>query len=289
MPNLTFSTIDRSRRASYISRALLVSTAIFALYGVEVIPFAQPAKAYAAPAAPALADATAFSDTCAQPAPLRRGQQAGFTDIDTAALRSTPGRLCAVYAHERSLVVTQHNPARPRPKPAPVHYAPPAHTAPPVPVRPASTSGGGGGGGGGYIHGGEPCGASRSIVWTVPVNSWSVPPGCFGGIYSVNPWGYADSAAIIGVYGWCNWWPEAITGNPAATQGAWHSAPWVGAVIHFAPGDQGAGGGGHWGYVESIGPNGWILISEMNMYWRGGGWQKVDYRYIHVDGGTTFI
>lgn len=286
MPNLTVPTIDRSRRASYLSRAVLVSTALVALCGVEVTPLVH-AQGIAAPTTPADAAANTFSIACPQPAPLRRGLQVAYSDIDPTALRPQPGRLCVLYAHESPLVAAKRNPARPivKRKPAPKTAPRPAPRPAQVHTAPLPPSGGGSG----YIHSGEPCGGSRSIVWTVPVNSWSVPPGCFGGIFSVNPWGYSDSAAIIGVYGWCNWWPEAITGNPAATQGAWHSSPWVGAVIHFAPGDQGAGSGGHWGYVESIGPNGWILISEMNMYWRGGGWQKVDYRYVQVNAGTSFI
>ncbi len=138
----------------------------------------------------------------------------------------------------------------------------------------------------GAIARGEPCTASRTIAWTIRPSSWAIPPSCFGGIYRVNPYSYGVETAD---YGWCSWWPRAIKHDNAALVGTRYRTPRVGAVVAFAPGDQGASSEGHFGYVESIGPSGWILISEMNMYWRGGGWQKVNYRYVHVDWGTSFI
>ncbi|HEX9056364.1 MAG TPA: LysM peptidoglycan-binding domain-containing protein [Ktedonobacterales bacterium] len=131
---------------------------------------------------------------------------------------------------------------------------------------------------------GEPCTADRSIVWTVPVSRWAIPPGCFGGVYHPNPANYKAYGHVIPGFGWCNWWPEALLRDPNAIFRPRHSTPRVGVPVYYAPqpGDR----TGHYAFVESIGTGknaGWILISEMNMYWRGAGWAKVNYRYIRVD------
>jgi hypothetical protein len=53
---------------------------------------------------------------------------------------------------------------------------------------------------------------------------------------------------------------------------------------------QGAGASGHFAQVVAIAPDHyWMLITEMNFAWRGGGFGKVDYRYAHVGSGVTFI
>ena len=67
------------------------------------------------------------------------------------------------------------------------------------------------------------------------------------------------------------------------------SAPRVGATAVFQPGVQGAGGSGHVGHVEQILSGGWFIISEMNFTWNGGGWGRVDWRYVHVGSGVSFI
>ena len=66
-------------------------------------------------------------------------------------------------------------------------------------------------------------------------------------------------------------------------------SPAVGATAVFQPGVQGAGGGGHVGHVVQILSGGWFVISEMNFYWNGGGWGRVDYRYVHTGSGVAFI
>lgn len=134
------------------------------------------------------------------------------------------------------------------------------------------------------IRAGEPCTADRSIVWTVPVSRWAVPPGCFALIYHPNPRDYTINGQVIGGFGWCNWWPEALLRNVHVLDWPGHAAPRVGYPVWYAP--QPGQHLGHYAYVESIGSGknaGWLLISEMNMYWRGGGWAAVDYRYIRVD------
>ncbi len=65
--------------------------------------------------------------------------------------------------------------------------------------------------------------------------------------------------------------------------------PAVGATAVFQPGVQGAGSGGHVGHVTQILSGGWFIISEMNFYWNGGGWGRVDYRYVHTGSGVAFI
>ncbi len=66
-------------------------------------------------------------------------------------------------------------------------------------------------------------------------------------------------------------------------------APAVGATVVFAPGVQGGGGSGHVGHVEQLLGGGWFIISEMNFYWNGGGWGRVDYRYVHAGSGVELI
>jgi hypothetical protein len=165
--------------------------------------------------------------------------------------------------------------------------------AAPVPVAPAKQSPSGGTSSpstpvSGALPAGEPCTADRSIVWTVPVSRWAIPPGCFGGVYFPNPNNFRVNGQIIPGFGWCNWWPEALLRDPHAIDRPGHKTPRVGVPVFYAP--QPGERVGHYAFVESIGPNGWILISEMNMYWRGAGWQKVDYRYIRVDyPGATYL
>ncbi len=62
-----------------------------------------------------------------------------------------------------------------------------------------------------------------------------------------------------------------------------------GATVVFQPGVQGAGGAGHVAHVVAVYPDGWFLVSEMNFYWNGGGWARVDYRYAHQGAGVAFI
>lgn len=105
-------------------------------------------------------------------------------------------------------------------------------------------------------------------------------------------------------FGQCTWWAqykrqdENLThmGNAqywasgAAARGyRVGSVPAAGATAVFQPGVQGAGGAGHVAHVEAVYPQGWFLISEMNFYWNGGGWGRVDYRYVHTGWGVQFI
>ncbi len=139
----------------------------------------------------------------------------------------------------------------------------------------------------------EPCSTNiPSWVWT-KVNykkPWTVPPGCYGGVYKVNPANYVKRLG----YGWCNWWAEVL--RPDELQLPWgaglthSSTPRVGATVFFSAHNQGASAAGHFAHAEAISPDGqWVLVSEMNNSWRGAGFAKVNYRYIHVEPGVMFI
>jgi hypothetical protein len=136
--------------------------------------------------------------------------------------------------------------------------------------------------------GGQPC--HQATMFVADISQWSLPPGCYADIYAPNP---ADYVARAG-FGYCDWWPEVLHPNQpnlldsSAYQRS--TIPVPGAVVYEAPGVQGAGPDGHFAQVVAVAPGGyWMLITEMNFYWRGGGFGLVDYRYIHVGQGITFI
>lgn len=157
--------------------------------------------------------------------------------------------------------------------------------------RASSVSYSGGGRGVGLAP--EPCSPNvPSSVWTAVnfTRPGAIPPGCYGGVYNINPAHYVYRP----YFGECNWWIEVLRPDeptmPWSGNYARGMAPRVGATVHYAPGDHGAGPTGHWGHVESVSPDGrWILTSEMNFYWRGGGFGKVVYRYVNIDSGMYFI
>jgi hypothetical protein len=139
-----------------------------------------------------------------------------------------------------------------------------------------------------FATNGEFC--TSSVHFVANISQWTVPPGCYGNIYYPNPANYVYRSG----FGWCNWWPEVLhPGQPDLLWGGEYrrsSVPAVGAAIFFSGGVQGASSAGHYAEVVAIAPDHyWVLISEMNFFWRGGGWQHVDYRYIHVGAGVTFI
>ncbi len=154
----------------------------------------------------------------------------------------------------------------------------------------------------------QPASSSSSVggtgVLPAPLSPW--PPS--------NPYMYVPGHPAFAMtdvnnyyywaFGQCTWWAqykrqdENLTrmGNAqywasgAAARGyRVGSAPAAGATVVFQPGVQGAGGAGHVAHVEAVYPQGWFLISEMNFYWNGGGWGRVDYRYVHTGWGVQFI
>lgn len=126
-----------------------------------------------------------------------------------------------------------------------------------------------------------------TTYWRSPVFNWQIPPGCYGGIYWPNPRSYPYEAG----WGWCNWWAEVLHPHENIWAATRHLTPRIGAAIYFPPGDQGASMMGHWGgEIIAISPGGtWLLISEMNDDWRGGGFARVNYRYVRNDGAIKFI
>lgn len=135
---------------------------------------------------------------------------------------------------------------------------------------------------------GQPC--HSTDYFAANIGEWSIPPSCFANIYTPSEAAYGYRSD----YGYCNYWPEAL--NPSHPDiiygGEYHrgSVPVPGAVVWEAGGVQGASSAGHYAQVVAVAPGGyWMLITEMNFSWRGGGWGKVDYRYIHVGPGISFI
>lgn len=135
---------------------------------------------------------------------------------------------------------------------------------------------------------GQPC--HSSYMFPAHISQWTVPVSCYAGVYRVNPANYVKRSG----FGWCNWWPEVL--HPRQPDILWgreyhrSSRPTPGAVVYFSPGVQGASRDGHYAQVVAVAPDHyWVLVTEMNFTWRGAGWQKVNYRYIHVGSGVTFI
>lgn len=133
---------------------------------------------------------------------------------------------------------------------------------------------------------GQPC--RETVRFPSRITQWTVPGGCYAGIYRPNPANYVARPS----YGYCNWWPEVLSpgySGSAVLHLASHSAPRVGATVFFAGGVQGASRDGHYARVVAIAPGGyWVLVTEMNFTWRGGGFARVDYRYIHTGSGVSF-
>jgi hypothetical protein len=105
-------------------------------------------------------------------------------------------------------------------------------------------------------------------------------------------------------FGQCTWWAQNTRrdenlsyigdakywASGAAARGyRVGTLPAVNSTVVYRPGAQGAGGLGHVAHVEAVYPGGWFLTSEMNFYWNGGGWGRVDYRFAHTGWGVYFI
>ena len=127
-----------------------------------------------------------------------------------------------------------------------------------------------------------PCGGNYN--WSAESPSlWRAPVGCFGRIFAQS----AVSSAPWHSPGWCNYVVEALrhTNN---LWGLGYSHIHVGAVVFFSGGVWGASRAGHWAMVASI-HNGWMLIIEENFAYRGGGFYRLDYRFVPISRGETFL
>ena len=153
-----------------------------------------------------------------------------------------------------------------------------------------SSNGGGSAGGSGYpaATGGLPC--QQSYMFVSHISQWTTPPGCYASIY------YPDRGIYHapGNFGYCNWWVLALHPNQQdilyGKEYTRSGTPVPGAAIWFDPNVQGASSEGHWAQAVAVSPDGyWVLITEMNFGWRGGGFGRVDFRYIHVGPGVVFI
>ena len=154
----------------------------------------------------------------------------------------------------------------------------------------SGSTGGSAGGSSGSSGGGAPSGG---------YNPWSPVPG--HPTYRMGDFAGDPYSSSFGVCTWYAWYRHQS--EPLASFGPainWVSGarahglsvgyqPAVGATVVFSPGVEGAGGTGHVGHVEAVLGGGWFMMSEMNFYWNGGGWGKVDYRYAYVRSGVTFI
>lgn len=161
--------------------------------------------------------------------------------------------------------------SKPTPKPKPISHPPTNSTG--NNSHPPTSGGGFQGNAINFCH--------AAVDWS-NMSQWKVPNSCYGTIYYPNPANFPSRPS----WGWCNWAAEESHTNYGGYSVLgltkhW-DAPRVGAVVWFNGGVQGAGGDGHWANLVAIGPNGWGLVEEMNFYWRGGGWAKLDYRYIRL-------
>jgi hypothetical protein len=159
-------------------------------------------------------------------------------------------------------------------------------TASPYQVQTTTTSSGGTVSAKGLLSM-EPC--HDSVLFVPNISNWTVPPGCYADIYVPNRANYIAAAS----WGYCNWWVEVTHPNaPNITYGSYArgTTPVAGAAIFFDGGEQGADSAGHWAEAVAVSPDHyWVLISEMNFAWRGAGFAKIDYRYIHVSPHVHFL
>ena len=136
---------------------------------------------------------------------------------------------------------------------------------------------------------GQPC--HDTTMWVADISNWTVPPGCYAKIFEPNRSAYHSPTS----FGYCNWWVEALHPKHSdllldTAKYTIGSTPVPGAAMWFDPGVQGASSAGHWAVVVAVNPdNYWMLVTEMNFSWRGGGFGLVDYRYVHVGPGTHYV
>jgi surface antigen len=154
------------------------------------------------------------------------------------------------------------------------------------------------------VNTGAPSAQQAGAVSPPPLSPWP-PAWAFSAVPGYSSFGMND---VGGYYNWafgqCTWWAQyerkdenlMHMGNAqfwaggAASRGykvGWQ--PQVGATVVFQPGVQGAGGAGHVAHVVKVYPDNWFLVSEMNFYWNGGGWGRIDYRFAHAGSGVQFI
>lgn len=159
---------------------------------------------------------------------------------------------------------------------------------------------------GNATHGRSPSPSPSPWVSPTPaprgISPWAYTGRAAYRFWDVFAW-HGNKAALSYPFGWCTTYAAytaldnvAFLGNArdwlanARRRGLpTGSTPRVGATVTFAPGVQGAGSLGHVAHVEAVYSGGWMLVSEMAFSWNGGGWGRVDYRYVHTGPGVAFI
>ncbi len=166
-------------------------------------------------------------------------------------------------------------PRPPTPTPRPPTTTPTPRPPTPAPQPPPSYTPNGS-----YSNSTPPPGYTSFAVQDFAGDPWA---GSFGQC----TWWAAHKRPDENFMGWGDAWNWA---NAARAHGYTVTAtPVPNATVVYAPGVQGASSLGHVSHVEKILTSGWVLVSEMNFYWNGGGFARVDYRYIHVGTGVWFI
>ena len=146
---------------------------------------------------------------------------------------------------------------------------------------------------------------TSSAISPPPVHPW---PPRWAYMYVPGHPAFGVSRPSNGYYWWafgqCTWWAQYKrqdenlrhmgnarywAGSAAARGYRVGGTPVKGATVVFQPGVEGAGGAGHVAHVEAVYPGGWFLVSEMNFFWNGGGWGRVDYRFAYARSGVSFI
>jgi LysM repeat protein len=152
-------------------------------------------------------------------------------------------------------------------------------------------------------------GSDFHALLNLPLAPLTVPPPPYGNY--IAPPGFTSFPVYdyygdpwAGSFGQCTWWAhhkrpdEDLEGmgdawnwvNAARAKGMLvTTTPLPNSTVVFEPGVEGALGVGHVAHVEQILSGGWVLISEMNFFWNGGGFARVDYRYITPGPGVWFI
>jgi surface antigen len=131
--------------------------------------------------------------------------------------------------------------------------------------------------------------ASSGQVSPPPLSPWP-PTYAFAAVPGYHSFTvYGSGGYYSWAFGQCTWWAQNKRRDENLQR--------MGNAQYWAGGARARGytvsstprAGSTVAHVEKVYPNGWFLISEMNFYWNGGGWGKVDYRLAHAGGGVQFI
>lgn len=111
---------------------------------------------------------------------------------------------------------------------------------------------------------------------------------------------YTAQAGNRYTYGTCTWYAynrRAQLGRPIGSfwgnASSWRDAALVaGYGVNHTPGVgdvmQNGGGYGHVAVVEKMNPDGSIVVSEMNYYGNGGGWNRISYRTLDAGAASAY-